>query len=203
MRLLPFFTFVLCAALPAMAQPKPAKPNAANGTLPKEHISSPAPTQAAVSIPNADKPMPTQTPTPNPAPAPTATQPGKSSGALDSYLSALNDQLALSKQEQTDIKAYYQEDGAKLHAILNDASLSPIEQQRQLDDLRNKRNGKIGALLKDPDRHAKFLELENSHRVELVELAAQGALTPSSPPANVPQPSATPPADADKQAPGV
>jgi hypothetical protein len=152
-------------------------------------------------------PKGTSTPAPPPAANTAATPPpaapAKSDVALDNYLSALNEQLALSKDEQTDIKAYYQEDGPKLQAILNNASLPPMDQQRQIDDLRNARNAKIEALLRDVDRQTRFLELEESHRVELVELAAEGGLTPSSPPPNVPQPTATPPAQADKTKPGV
>jgi hypothetical protein len=130
--------------------------------------------------------VPAKAPAPAPsAAAPAATPPAdtaKSSVSLDAFVADLAGQLPLSKDEQTDIKAYYQDDGAKIQDILGNASLSPLQQEQQIDALRNTRNAKIEALLKDPDRQALFLQLENGYRVALVQLAAEGGLTPKSPP---------------------
>ena len=216
MKFLTISTVAFCAVLPALADTKPQPPPAttANRMLPKEHISSSAPTQSSVMIPKKSgglTPPPTsgtnQAPTaPAPAasapvaPAPAASSP-KTNPALSAYLDALNDQLTLSKSEQTDIKTYYLADGAKIQSILNDDALSPIDQQRQVDDLRTARNAKIDALLKDVDRQGKFREVENSHRVDLIKAAANGGLNASAPLPNVPQPTGTTPAQADKGSP--
>jgi glucose/arabinose dehydrogenase len=175
MKILLLCSLALCLTLPAAV---------ATASVPAK--SAPAPT------PPAAAPAPTPAPTPS---APSLT--------LDAYVADLADQLALSKDEQTDIKAYYQEDGARMQTILNDPSLSPLQQQQQIDDLRDARNGKIEALLKDVDRQAKFLQLEGAYRVALVELATQGGLVPTSTPPNVPQPTQTPSAQASKPQPGT
>lgn len=134
-------------------------------------------------------------------PAAADTKPGPAkSDTLDSYFSALNDEVTLSKDEQTAIKARYQEDSAKIQAILNNTALSPIEQQRQIDELSKARETEVDRLLKDVDRQARFNEFEKSHRVELVELAARGGPAPAP---NAPPPAVTPPAQAEKTTPGV
>ena len=129
-----------------------------------------------------------------------ATTAAPSGVTLDAYIDALADKLSLTKSEKTDIKTFYLEDGAKLQAVLNDATLSPLEQTRQVDDLRNSRNSKIDALLRDVDRQQVFDRLEADYRVALIELAAAGGLVPATPPPNVPHPTATPPGQADKTA---
>jgi hypothetical protein len=191
----------LALGLSADAQPSVSAP-AQNHTLPKAHLSSPASTKTLATVPAASgTPMapPPQVSAPPPAPA----APAKSGATLDAYVADLTDALTLSKDEQTDIKTYYQDDGAKLLAILNDPNLSPIQQQEHVDDMRNVRNAKIGALLQDVDRQGKFLEIESTYRVALIELAAQGQLVPTSTPPNVPEPTATTPAQAEKTPPGV
>jgi hypothetical protein len=133
------------------------------------------------------------------APAtPAATTTPANTLTLAAYLQALGDGITLSKDEKTDISAYYLEDGTKLQQILNDASLSPLQQTAQVDDLRDTRNAKIEALLRDVDRQAAFEKIEVSYRVALIELAANGGLVPATTPPNVPQPTATPPAKAEK-----
>jgi hypothetical protein len=180
----------LCAILPAgtaMAVQVPP-PHVTNG-VPKQHASSTTGTPA----PEAKKPE-----SPAPVVAATTAAAPSPSLTLDGYIADLADQVPLSKSEQTDIKTYYLDDGAKLQTILNDASLSPLAQQQQVDDLRDARNGKIEALLADDGRQTVFLKMEGTYRVALVQLAAQGGLVPTTPPPNVPQPTATPPADAGK-----
>jgi hypothetical protein len=151
----------------------------------------------------ADAPPTTPPPAATPTPAPAPAAPGTPGLTLNAYLADLADSLALSKDEQTDIKTYYLDDGAKLQAILASPALSPLQQQQQVDDLRDDRNAKIEALLQDVDRQAKFLEIEGTYRVALVELAAQGGLVPTSTPPNVPQPTETPSAQASKPQPGT
>jgi hypothetical protein len=145
--------------------------------------------------PNVAAPAAAAAPAPPPAATPTLT--------LDAYIADLASNLPLSKAEQTDIKTYYLNDGAKLQSILSDASLSPLTQEQQIDDLREARNAKIAALLADVGRQSEFLKIEADYRVALVELAAQGGLVPSAPTPNVPEPTATPPSQADKTAPGM
>jgi hypothetical protein len=134
-----------------------------------------------------------------PAPAtPPPAAPATPSLTLDAYIADLAGHVPLSKNEQTDIKTYYLDDGAKLQAILSDASLSPLTQEQQIDDLRDARNEKIEALLADVGRQSEFLKIEDNYRVALVELAAQGGLVPTTPPPNVPEPTSTTPAQAEK-----
>jgi hypothetical protein len=199
-------SLVLCAALPALAvQPSPGHTN--NSNIPKKHISSPVPTK---DLAPAEKPAGAASTAAAPAPAastpppvaPAAAAPPKTGLTLDTYVAALGDELPLSKDEQTDIKVYYEDDGAKLKGILDNAALSPLEQQQQVDDLRAARDAKIDALLEDVGRQAKFAQMEQDYRVALVELAARGGLVPASPPPIVPDPTGTTPAQAEKNPPG-
>ena len=117
---------------------------------------------------------------------------------LDAYIQALTGELTLSKDESQDIKTYYLDDGTKMSQILNDASLSPLQQTQQIDDLRDARNGKIEALLRDVDRQQAFLKMEAGYRVALTELAANGGLVPTTKTPTVPEPTATAPNQAEK-----
>jgi hypothetical protein len=181
---------LLGVALPVIA----AQPSSSHATNPKPH--APAAKVAATTQPPAAPAAPA------PAPAPSSSAPTPTSNvSLDAYIADLADQVPLSKTEQTDIKTYYLDDGAKLQSILSDASLSPLTQEQQIDALRDDRNAKIAALLADVGRQAEFLKIESSYRVALVELAAQGGLVPTAPLPNVPQPTSTPPADASKSNP--
>jgi cytoskeletal protein RodZ len=189
---------ILLGAILPIAPASAAQPSPSHASNPKPHAAVPASTPTPTPVTKT----PETSATPPASPIPPATTP-TSSLTLDAYIADLADQVPLAKNEQTDIKTYYLNDGAKLQAILNDASLSPLTQEQQIDDLRNARNAKIEALLSDVGRQSVFLKLEGNYRVALVELAAQGGLVPSSPPPNVPQPTATAPAQADKTAPGM
>jgi hypothetical protein len=180
------FVFCLLLLLSA-AEAKQARTHHAHPAAPAPDKDKPA----AAAKPSAQP----ATPAPAPVPAPVSAA-GKAT--LDGYIQALTDQLSLSKDEQKDIKTYYLDDGAPLSTILNNASLSPFQQTRQVDDLRDTRNAKIEALLRDVDRQQAFLKVEADYRVALTELAANGELVPTSPPPRVPEPTATPPAEAGK-----
>jgi hypothetical protein len=183
---------ILLGAILPFATASAVQSSPAHASDAKSHNSPPAttPTPApATKTPDASATPPTS-PAPSATPASTVT--------LDAYIAALADQVPLSKDEQTDIKTYYLNDGAKLQGILNDATLSPLAQEQQIDDLRNARNAKIEALLADVGRQSVFLKIESDYRVALVELAAQGGLVPTSPTPNVPEPTATTAAQAEK-----
>ena len=135
---------------------------------------------------------------PAPAQAPTPVPPPTGKATLETYLAALADEMTLSKDEKTDIQTYYLDDGAKLNGILNNDSLSPLEQTRQVDALRDARDAKIRALLGDVTRQEAFAKVEAEYRVALVELAAKGGLVPKTPPPRVPEPTAATAAQADK-----
>jgi hypothetical protein len=190
-----FLPLLLACALPALAANQ-----AATGSKPP-----PAPAKGKLGLKatttttpgGATKPSAGDTPAPAVTAAPT---PKGTTGnvTLDSYIQALSDGLTLSKDEKTDIKTYYLDDGSKLQQILNDASLSPLQQTQQVDDLRDTRNAKIEALLRDVDRQSAFLKTEADYRVSLTELAANGALVPLTKQPNVPEPTATPPSQAEK-----
>jgi hypothetical protein len=188
------------ALLLALVLPAAAAPPAATTSKPPPAPAKGKPAQRATT---ATKPGGTTEPsarqTASSAPKPTsAPTPAGGKLTLDAYIQALTDQLSLSKDEQKDIKTYYLDDGSTLNGILNDASLSPFEQTRQVDDLRNARNAKIEALLRDVDRQQGFLKTEAGYRVALTELAANGELFPTSPTPRVPEPTATAPAQAGK-----
>ncbi len=202
--LLPLFALALCLNLPVTADTtkEPVSTPAKNRTPPKEHLSSPASTKTLANIPvHSGTPTPPPTTVPAATPAPSA--PAKASATLDAYVADLAGQVPLTKDEQTDITTYYQDDGAKMQAILNDPNLSPLQQQEHIDEMRDLRDAKIDALLQDADRQAKFAQVEEAYRVALVELAAQGGLVPHTTPPNVPEPTATTPAQAEKNPPGT
>jgi hypothetical protein len=201
MKILPLFCLLPALALPVAAatttQPAaPAKP-----APPTTHATTASAKKPASA---ASKPAVAASQTAAPAPAPAAAAPVAKPGmSLDAYIATLADDVPLSKDEQTDIKTYYLDDGATLQDILNDASLSPLEQTQQVDDLRHARNDKIAALLHDADRQKEFLLVEANYRVALVELAAKGGLIPATPPPRVPEPTSTTPAQADTPAPAM
>ena len=112
------------------------------------------------------------------------------------YLSDLGDTLKLSASEKQDIQTYYLEEGAEMNSILNNGTLSPLEQDEHIAELRDKRNAKIEALLEDVDRQREFYQEEAKYRVALVELAADGGLMPAGDVPAVAAPAQTPPAEA-------
>lgn len=116
--------------------------------------------------------------------APAATQAPASSGLkLDDYFKDLKATLNLSDSEQKQIETYYANDGDQLKTILNNDTLSPLQQAEQVSKLRDTRNAKIEALLHDLERQREFLKIESRYRVALTELAANGGLVASAPPA--------------------
>jgi hypothetical protein len=163
-------------AAPTHAEPATPAPN---GTSPSEKSVAKAPNTSQ----KKDKSSSAAAPAPQTASAPPAkgapAAPAKSVSVLDHYLQDLNDSLKLSAQEKADIQTYYLADGIQLHDILNDSSLSPLQQAQQVSDLRDKRNDKIEALLSDVDRRRDFFAIEANYRVALTEAAANGALIPA------------------------
>ena len=140
-------------------------------------------TNAAPAAPAAAKKDAAPAPAPAAAPAPAPT-----GFTLDVYMKDLTDQLKLSKTEQQEVQADYVNDGPKLKGILNDPSLSPLQQAQQVSDLRNQRNAKIDGLLDDLGRKQLFLENEAKYRVALTMLAADTGLASPTPPASAPAP---------------
>ena len=116
---------------------------------------------------------------------------------LDNYLTDLNTTLHLTANEKNDIQTYYLQDGDELRDILNNSSISPLQQAARVSDLRDKRNDKIEALLGDVDRRHEFFTVEANYRVALTEAAATGALCPAQTPAPVPTPTDTTPGQAE------
>jgi hypothetical protein len=162
---------ILALPVAAASTAPPATPKthaAASTRKPASAASKPA-----VAAAQSATPIPPAAPTPAPSPKPTVT--------LDDYIAALTTAAALSKDEQSAITTSYLDDGPKLQGILNDPSLSPLEQTQEVDDLRQVRNVRIEALLHDAGRQQKFLQVEALYRVALVELAADGGLAPSAP----------------------
>ena len=123
------------------------------------------------------------TPATNAPPAAPAPPPAKSASKLDNYINELATPLKLTDAEKKEIEGYYVADGDPLKKILNDDTLSPLQQARQVSDLRDARNVKIEALLDDLDRQHEFLKIEARYRVALTELAANGGLVAAPPPA--------------------
>jgi hypothetical protein len=101
---------------------------------------------------------------------------------LDDYIKDLTTALKLTDTEKKKIEGYYVADGAQMKDILNDNALSPLQKARQVSDLRDNRNVKVGALLDDLDRQHEFLKIEARYRVALTELAPNGGLVPAQPP---------------------
>jgi hypothetical protein len=118
---------------------------------------------------------------PAPATALAAAPAKKAPPVLDAYLKDLDDTLGLSANEKTEIQNYYLTDAPKLTGILNDPTLSPLQQEQQVADLRDERNAKIEALLEDTDRRHEFFQVEAAYRVALIEAAADGTLVPGAP----------------------
>jgi hypothetical protein len=145
-------------------------------------------------------PDPDATPTPPPpaaaTPAAPATPAAKAAGSLlDKFISDLADAVKLSDDEKKSIQSYYAADAPTLQKVLNDTTLSPLQQDEQVADLRDKRDAKIDALLEDPTRQQEFYAVEADYRVALTDAAANGALIPAAPaPATTtPASPATPP----------
>ena len=113
---------------------------------------------------------------------------------FDDYMKDLADALKLSDDEKREIQTYYLADGVLLKNVLNNDSLSPLQQVQKVSDMRDVRNAKIEALLQDVDRKRTFFKVEARYRVALTELAADGGLVPA--PATPPPASA--PASAEK-----
>jgi hypothetical protein len=201
MKLFLSLLFITASAFAASAeQPSPHAPNHPIAKSGNAKPSTRVPTAVVIQKP-VPLPVPGGT---SAAAAQPATKPVPAgSVTLDAYISALASDVPLSKDEQTDVKTYYLDEGAKLQAILNDASLSPLEQTQHVDFLRDALNLHVAALLGDPDRAAQFARLERSYRVSLIDLAAQGGLVPTSTPPQVPEPTATTPAQAEKPTPGI
>jgi hypothetical protein len=161
-------SFLSCLALLATA-------SAAFAATPAK---KPAPsTNAAPSAPASTNAAPVAAPAPAPAPAPTGF-------TLDVYLKDLADQLKLTDTEKQQIQAYYVNDGPRLQAILDDPTLSPLQQAQEVASLRNDRNARITALLDELGRKQLFLQIEAKYRVALTLLAADGGLV--APPAPAP-----------------
>jgi hypothetical protein len=88
------------------------------------------------------------------------TPPTPASGVtLDAYIKDLTSELKLSAAEAKEIEDYYADDSSALNKILNDASLSPLQQTEQVDAMRDARNDKITALLEDTVRRHAFMEM--------------------------------------------
>jgi hypothetical protein len=163
-------------------------------------------------INTAGKPMtkapntpPETKPNPNAAPPPPATPSkvaanspvAKAAGSiLDKYISDLTDAVKLSDDEKKEVQAYYQADGTTLQKVLNDPTLSPLQQAQQVADLRDQRDAKVDALLQDPLRQHEFYEVEANYRVALTLFAADGGLIPAPAASAAPPPAAVSPAPA-------
>ena len=143
----------------------------------------------------APKPTAETTASPLPARAAPASTPAETTSTpagltLDGYIKILTTQLTLSDSEKQEIESYYVADGEKLKSILNDDTLSPMQQARQVSDLRDARNAKIESLLDTLDRQHEFSQIEPQYRVALTLLAANGGLVsaPAAPAPSTPAP---------------
>jgi hypothetical protein len=170
----------------ARSAPGASSPNGANGTTRSGKAVTKAPNTPA---PGAAAPAP--------APVTAAAVKPAAAPVLDNYMKELADTLKLTAEEKQDIETYYLADGVLLDNILNNASISPLQQATQVSDLRDARNEKIEALLQDVDRQHEFLQIESRYRVALTELAADGGLVPAQSIPAAPAPSATPPGQTD------
>jgi hypothetical protein len=165
----------------AKSAPGAASPNGSNGTTAGGKPVTKAPNTPAPKTPNPNAaPPPPATVASTTAPA-QGTPPKKPASILDNYLADLNDALKLSAQEKQTIQNDYLADGPALKNILNDPALSPLQQARQVADLRQKRDAKIDTLLEDPQRRHDFYEVEARYRVALTESAADGEVAPAQP----------------------
>jgi hypothetical protein len=177
----------------AKAAPGAASPNGSNGTT----LSGTPVTKAPNTPPKVVKNPAAAPATASAAPAknpPAATKPA--SPVLGNYLKDLDDTLKLSAEEKKDIETYYLADGVELKNLLNDSSLSPLQQAQQVSVLRDQRDDKIANLLADLDRRREFFQVEAKYRVALTEAAADGALVPAQTPAPAPAPTGAAPGQA-------
>jgi len=101
---------------------------------------------------------------------------------LDDYINDLASTLKLSDADKKEVEDLYVADGDNLKKILNDDSLSPLEQAQQVSDLRDTRNTKIEGLLHDVDARKSFRKIEAKYRVALTLSAADGGLVAAPPP---------------------
>jgi len=162
--LLPFLSLLLLSLLPEAAAATDAAPAPAK----KDATAKPGAPEPAAASAAAAAPAPAAPAVPA-APASTFT--------FAKYLDALKTGLKLSDDEQKQVQAFYLADGPTLQNILNDGSLSPLQQAQKVSDLRDARNGKIEALLENSDeRRREFMAIEAQYRVALTELAADGGL---------------------------
>lgn len=137
-------------------------------------------------------------PAPSPAPSAPAAPPESlpealpaSNLKLDDFINDLAGPLKLTDDEKKAIASFYQADDAQLKTILNSDTISPLEQDRQVTDLRAARNAKVETLLGAGDRMAAFLKIEAKYRVALMELATEGGnITPAPAAAPAPAPAA-------------
>jgi hypothetical protein len=186
---------------PATPPPAPVAPDAAPAAKPADNPAAPPdkkapdPDPAPAPAPAAAAPAPAATTTPASPPA------AKGTGSIfDKFISELTDAVKLSDDEKKEIESLYQGDGPTLQKLLDDPSISPLQQTEQVAELRNQRDEKIDTLLQDPARQHQFYEVEAKYRVALTQLAADGGLVPGAPaptpPAATPPPAAAPPSPA-------
>lgn len=189
------------------SNPPPATPTAtqANATAGANPAPPPAPKRRPHQPAPGEKVDPnTKTTTAQPAPAPDATPLLQTAQPVpphdlkfSDYLGDLTSALNLSKDEQTGITTYYETDGAHLKDILNNPTLSPLQQYQAAAEVRAARNEKIGSLLDQPERRRTFIQVEARYRVALTELAADGGLAPAQTPPLVATPTDTAPGQAE------
>ena len=186
--IMPGTLFLGSTSSPAANPAPPAAAPTAEGTPGNAKANAKA---TATSTSRAPAPGATATAAPTPPPARLT---------LDDYIKVLTTELKLSDSEKQDIESSYVADGDKLKSILNNDSLSPLQQARQVADLRDARNAKIETLLDTLDRQHGFAQIEPRYRVALTELAANGGLVAAPPapapstPSPAPASSANPPA---------
>jgi len=158
------------------------------------------PAAAASNTPSANVATPVVAPANSaPVPVPSVAAPALK---LDDYFNDLATTLKLSDDEKKAIRNDYTDDGVLLKNILNNDSLSSLQKEQQISDLRDARNAKIEALLHNIDRQQAFRKIEAKYRVSLTELAADGGLAPAPAPTPVPPPT-TVPAAASTNAPST
>ena len=180
---------------PAPSTPAPPQPNA------KSAPGAQSPNGAnGVNIEGKPVTKSPNTPEEKAAPQSTASKsaPKPAGSIFDHYLKDLNDALKFTPDQQKEVQAYYLDDGAQMKDILNNDTLSPLQQTGQVDDLRDKRNVKIEALLEDDlEKRQEFFRIEAEYRVALVEFAANGGLVPARPVAPSPNTAAPLPGQAE------
>jgi hypothetical protein len=148
---------------------------------------------AASTTPPAKSPAPASAAAPqDPLPEAAPIQP-PATLKIDGYLNELGAALKLSDEEKKAVASFYQADDAQLKNILNSDTLSPLEQDRQVNDLREARNAKIEELLSSRARIAAFRALEAKYRVGLLEIdMAPVVPAPAAPPIPTAAPAAAP-----------